>query len=360
MGGKVNQTLIVAAAATGEVGLVDGAPATRIKIMPIGELPMRGPAFGGAGPYRVRDRAHAEQIVAATRDFFGEADMPADFDHQMAFAVKPGVGGQAKAAAWIKPANITAEDDGIYANQVEYTAAAAQALSAREYRYISPLFTVADNGDVAMIKNFGFVNIGAIRLPAVAAGVSEDHDHMELTALAALLGLAEDATADDVAAAIGSLKTAGKPDTSSIAVAAGLAVDADLPTIAAAVAAMRTGGAPDPTKFVPIEQLESVSAKLTMLTDERAERVVAAAIESGKLAPAAKHWGLDLFKKDEVSFNTWLSHAPQVVAAGAELDERKPNEKRTALTADEIAACDASGISHADYLAAINGSEVAA
>ncbi len=75
-------------AAAVEVDMIDGAPARRVKLLPMGQIAMRD----GRGPYRIRDKAHAEQIVDATRKFFGSADMPADRDHQMLHAVKAGVG----------------------------------------------------------------------------------------------------------------------------------------------------------------------------------------------------------------------------------------------------------------------------
>ncbi|PTS73805.1 hypothetical protein DBR17_17800 [Sphingomonas sp. HMWF008] len=339
-------------AAASEIPLVNGAPARRVKLLPIGAIAMRD----GRGPYRIRDRAHAEQVVAATRTWLGTADLMFDYDHQALYAPKPGVGGKAIASGWVKPASLSVEDDGIYA-EVDWTAAATAALTAREYRYVSPTFLAAkDGGDVIQLKNAALVNIGAIDLPAVAAALDDPSantgDSMELTALAALLGLGADATAEQVAAAIGELKKPGVP--ANIAVAAGLAETATVEEVAAAIGAMKSGAAPDPTKFVPIEQLSQVNARVAVLEGDRAQSVVAAAIQSGKLAPAAKAWGIDYFKKDPDGFNTMLGVSPTIVAAGEQLGERKPGEKFTALTADEVAACAAIGRSHEDFLKAKN------
>ncbi|CAN5361361.1 phage protease [soil metagenome] len=369
MGGVENRLALVAVAAaaavapgavqavacSAEIELIDGKVPTRIKLLPMGAIEMRD----GRGPYRIRDMAHAQQVVAATQAFFGSADMPGDRDHQMLHAVKPGVGGTAPATAWVKTANLTAEADGIYANDVTWTDAAAAQIEAREYRYISPLFMAAkDGGDVIHLKNFALVNIGAIDLPAIAASLDDstkEENHMELTALAALLGLAADSTAEQVAAAIGDLKKA-PASTSAIAIAAGLAETAGVEEIAAAVTTLKAAGEPDPAKYVPLSQFTDVTAQLGKLNGERAEREVAAAMAPGvgKVTPAMKAWALDYFVKDEAGYKSWLAAAPQIVAAGSILEDRKPGEQCTTLTADEVAACAAIGMSHEDFLKAKN------
>ncbi len=350
MGGTSNKLVQVAAAAT-EVALVDGAPSTRVKLLPVGEIRLRD----GRGPFRLRDKAHAEQVIAATRDWLGSADFNFDYDHQVR-AVGQGKGGAAVAAGWVKPANLIATEDGIYADPVEWTVVAAAKLSAREYRYVSPLFMVApDSGDVIHLKNSSLVNVGAIDLPAIAAGLSEEADQMDLTAIAAALGLAATATVEEIAAAIGELKAA-KPATSTIAIAAGLAETAGIEEIAAAVATIKAAGAPDPAKFVPIAVFEDTTRQLGILTADRATREVAAAMtgDDARITPAMKDWAIDYFKSNEAGFRKWLAAAPVVVAAGAQLGDRKPAEKATTLTADEIAACEMTGTSHEVFLAAKN------
>jgi phage I-like protein len=356
MGGVSDKIVTVAAAAT-EVPVDGATPLRHIKILPIGEIRLRD----GRGPYRIRDRAHAEQVVAATRQWLGTLDFNFDYNHGEVAAAKQN-GATSEASGWTKPADLTVEDDGIYAD-VDWTVDASAAIAAKKYRYLSPLFVArppADGGDVIHLKNAALVNIGAIDLPAVAAGLSEENDQMDLAALLALLGLKPDASPEVIAAAVTEMKTkaTAAPSTSSIAIAAGLADSATVEEIAAAVTTIKAAGAPDPTKFVPIEQLQSVTTQLNVLATDRAEREVAAAIECGKLAPAAKPWGLEYFQKDEAGFKKWLGVAPVVVAAGAVVDEVKPGAKRTSLTADEVAACDMTGTSQDDYLKMLNGETV--
>jgi len=335
----------VLASAAAPIDLVDGAAPDRVKILPMGEIKLRD----GRGPYQLRDQAHAEQVIANTRTYLGSLDFSFDYNHAVTVA-----GSDAKASGWCSAADLSAEADGIYANNVQWTPRGRQALEDREYRYISPLFVAAgvkDGGDVIHLKNASLVIIGAIDLPAVAAGVSGEEHAMDLAKLLALLGLPADAPEETVAAAIANLK--GSTSIAAIAAAAGLAENATAEEVAAGVASLKSAGAPDPTKFVPIEQLQQVSGQLTVLTDERAEREVAAAISSGKLAPAAKGWGLDYFKKDEAGFRTWLNVAPVVVAAGADVTG-KPAAS-TSLTAEEVAAAALSGLTHEEMLAAKNG-----
>lgn len=339
---------IVIAAAT-EVALVDGVPARRVKLLPIGKIVLRD----GRGPYMIRDKAHAEQVVAATRAFLGSADFNFDYDHQVAFAAKPGVGGTAVAAGWVKPADLTVQDDGIYAD-VDWTAAATQKLVAREYRYLSPLFMAAKSGEVLRLTNAALVNIGAIDLPAIAAGFSNDGDTMDLTAIAAALGLPATATVEDIAAAATAVKAkADAPATSMIAVAAGLAADATVEQIAASVTSLKAGQV-DLSAYVPLTVVKPMQDQLKKLSSDRLKKQVGDLIAAGVVMPEKEQATLEWFEKDEVAASAFFKDMPAIVQPGALLDGRKPSTKFTTLSADEVAACEMTGMSHEDFLAAKN------
>lgn len=330
---------IIAIAAASELSLVDGKAPVRVKLLPIGTIAMRD----GRGPYLVRDREHAEQIVAATREWLGTADMMFDYDHQALYAPRPGVGGQAVAAGWIKPASLTVEDDGIY-GEAEWTELAAARLEAREYRYVSPTFMAAKaDGSVIHLKNAALVNIGAIDLPAIAAGLTENDD-MNLSAIAAALGLAADATVEQIAAAIGELK---KPATGALAVAAGLAESASVEEIAAAIADLKTN-------YVPKSVVEPMRDQLKTLNAERLGKKVDELVAAGVVIPAKRAETLAWFEKDEVAASAFFKDMPAIVTPGADPAKKVPGEKFTSLTADEIAACEMTGMSHEDYLKAKN------
>jgi phage I-like protein len=336
-----NHHQIVAAAAT-EVMVVDGVPAQRVKLLPIGSIAMRD----NRGPYRIVDAAHAQRIVDATKSWLGGADFNFDYGHSVQRDQA------AIAAGWAKADSLNVEADGIYAS-VEWTEAAGQRIAAREYRYLSPLFLAAKSGEVLQLKNAALVNIGAIDLPAIAAGLSGEDEDMSFALIAAALGLAATATEQECVAAAASLKATvdTAPSTSTIAIAAGLAEAASVEEIAASVTALKSGQV-DPTKYVPVEQVTAVNTRLATLEGERAEREVAAAIKGGKLVPALKTWGLNLFKTNEQGWTDFVGAAPVVVAAGTELPA-PPGSGAAAdtLSAEEVAACAALGMSEEVFLA---------
>lgn len=334
---------IIAIAAASELALVDGEAPSRVKLLPIGKVEMRD----GRGPYLVADQAHAQDIVAATREWLGSADMMFDYDHQALYAPRPGVGGQAIAAGWIKADSLTVEADGIYAT-VEWTDAAASRLKAREYRYVSPAFMAAkSDGRVIHLKNAALVNIGAIDLPAIAAGLNEESELMDLTAIAAALGLGADATVEQIAAAIGELKKAGKDaGTSAIAVAAGLAEGASVEEIAAAITDLKTN-------YVPKSVVEPMRDQLKLLNGERLGKKVDELVAAGVVMPAKRAETLAWFEKDEVAATAFFKDMPAIVTPGAD-PAKKVTEKFTSLTADEVASCEMTGMSQEAYLKAKN------
>lgn len=76
------------------------------------------------------------------------------------------------------------------------------------------------------------------------------------------------------------------------------------------------GTPPDPAKYVPIAQVEALQADVKKLqsdqADGKAETLVTAAVEAGKLAPALKDWGLDLARKDPEKFEAFTASAPEL------------------------------------------------
>lgn len=341
--GKIRQAIGIVAAA--EVGMEHGAPARRVKLLPVGRIEMRD----GRGPFLIRDLAHAQAIVAATQKWLGGADFNFDYDHQTAFAVRPEIGGTGVAAGWTSAASLTAEADGIYANDIEWTAAAEAKLAAREYRYISPLFRVLPSGEVERLRNAALVNVGGIDLPAIAAGLSEEDDPMDLTAIAAALGLAATATVEEIAAAAADLRAKA----SAIAVAAGLAAGASAEDIAASVVTLKARAEkPDLSGYVPASLVEPMKAELQTLKAERLKGKVDALVSAGVVPPAKHKATMDWFLTDEVAASAYFADMPALIQPGAQmgggkLDQDDPDK----LTADEIAACASLGIGQDVFLA---------
>ncbi|RWE48548.1 MAG: hypothetical protein EOS79_08420 [Mesorhizobium sp.] len=352
---------------------VDGEGDIWLQLVPAGTFTGRN----GQGPWTTGDKASMEQIAANTRQLAGSTEPVIDYDHQAIFGAVPGVGGKAPAAGWIKELKV--RDDGIY-GRVEWTAAAATAIKAKEYRYLSPVFFhEKTSGRVLAIRMAGLTNTPNLDLVAVAAsalfnvnnetgasmdkilaalglakGTNEDgvvaaiNSHLtSSTAIAKAAGLTETAKPEEVLTAINSLVT----DRTKFAKAAGLAETAKADDIVTAVQSAFAGAKPDPTKFVPIEQVTAlqndVKEMQKTLIGDKAEEAVNTAIKDGKLAPALKDWGLDLYKTDPKKFETFTGSAP-VLTKTQLVTPNKTGAAGETLTEAQLAVCSQLGIKPED------------
>lgn len=338
------------------VPMADGAVAKRFRIVPFGSFSGRD----GRGPWQLRDKAHAERVIAATKAFLNGVDLLVNYDHQSEFSAVPGVGGLAKAAGWVSPDTLEVGNDGIYAT-ADWTAPAEAALQAREYRYYSPHFR-ADKatGELTRIVNIGLTNSPNIEVSALAsqeAGAFNEGSPMKKIAMllsaSALTALGLKADSEDEAAinAIDTLvENAGKDAAvlASVRTKFKLADDAGEEAVLAAIATAATPGEPDPAKYVPIDALKDVQAKLGQLHEDKVLAAVDAAIEEGKLTPAQKDWAVKLGKQDIAELNSFLATAPAF--KGGKVIEGNPETRKTALTEEEAAICSMMGVKPEDYL----------
>jgi phage I-like protein len=326
-----------------------GTPKSRIKLLPIGVINCRDGRV-----FRVDDLAHAEAVVAASVANAGNCDIPIDFDHQLVTA--PKAGGQAPASGWITA--LSAEPDGIWAN-VTWTEDGFARLSARAYRYISPAMRHDKSGRVLRIDHAGLVNEPAItELPAVAATSSETENlNVDLTQIAAALGLPATATMEDILAAITGMKPdameaakaksamAAAATLASAATALGLGADADASALATAAVAAITAAA-DPAKNPLAAVVDTLRGELATLSAERRDRVIADAVSAGKLSPAMVPWARDYLAKDAAGFDAWLATAAVIVTPGETLADPLATAGTAAgLTAAELAIASAMNLS---------------
>ena len=329
----------------------------------------------GRGPFVVGDTATMSRIVANTQAHRGSTELLVDYDHQNIFGAVPGVGGTAKAAGWVKELQVRA--DGIW-GRIEWTEAAASAIKAGEYRYLSPVFFAErkDGGRVLALQSVTITNTPNFDLVAVAAssllnlpttengesmdkilaalglpaGTTEDNVVVAITAmkssgiaLAKAAGLADAAKTDDVLAAV----TAAFSDRKTIAQAVGLKPEATGAEIVTAAQSAMKGGAPDPTKYVPIQMVTELQASVKTLQDtmsaNSAEEAVGAAITAGRLAPAQKEWALAYHKANPAAFKTFVDGAP-VLTASQLRTQKKEGAAEGELDATQLAVCSAMGI----------------
>lgn len=240
-----------------------------VHLMPAGIFTARD----GRGPWAVDD---AKGVIAASVEHASGRPIAVDYDHQIDNAAKNGQ--PAPAAGWIN--RMEARADGIW-GLIEWTAAAAEHLSRREYRFISPVFTFTPDNKVQSIIRAGLTNAPALTLTALATeSTNMDPTAELLSQIRKLLGLAESATAAEITAAIGDLLSA------------------------------RTSAVPPIDQFVPIATLRAVTAELQKfrhgVSVEHASTVVNAAVTSGRLPPALKAWGIELCQVNKPAFDNFV------------------------------------------------------
>ncbi len=331
-----------------------------VQLLPPGTITSRD----GRGPYRLDD---PHGVIESTLAHQKGVPLPIDYDHQLLYSAKNGQ--PAPAAGWITEMEV--RGSGIW-GRVEWTEAAAAHLSAREYRYLSPVFNyLRHDGTVTRIECAALTNIPNLELTALASRLDtnggEDMDlNQFLAMLASALGMTGTPTPEAVAAHVKDVLGAGKAKETALneavvglrtglglaadakpeAVVAhaktlkeqhlalsglftglardfGLAADAKPEAVAAHAKTLKGagGGGTDPARFVPMEQFQAVAGRLSALetdrTRERVTAVVAHAKGAGKLAPAMEGWATDYASKDLAGFESWANAAPVVVAPGA-------------------------------------------
>ncbi len=185
-------------------------PTVRVQLSPFGDFILRD---GGkrSGTVQRCNRAAFEAMVANWKAD-GERDILVDVDHASA------TGGSTEAAAWAK--NLRVEDDGLCAD-FELTPRGRELVEGKCYRFVSPGWTLADDGTPVALCSVALTNRPNLPVKPVvnaddAGGRDPDDPNnetkgnpaMDLKKIAAALGLPETATEDEVIAAIASMKDA--------------------------------------------------------------------------------------------------------------------------------------------------------
>jgi phage I-like protein len=242
-----------------------------------------------------------------------------DYEHaQDKLAVN---GKEAPAGGWVEAMELRG---GAIWGRVDWTPRAAKAIAAREYRFISPVFTYSPDGEVQALIGASLVNRPNFVMTALNA-----QEFPMLKEIAAALGLAETATAPEIVTAIGALKVA-------------TALNAEQPDLA---------------RFVPRADYElalnrATTAEARIAADGKAahEAKITAAIEgavhAGKVAPASKDFylaacstaeGLAAFEKFVASAPSAFNEIVNPATGGAGADQ-------VALNAEQLAVAKALGL----------------
>ncbi|WP_153116030.1 phage protease [Rhodocyclus tenuis] len=337
---------IAIAALAAELPVSAGQPPAEFRLFPAGrfrsvdgrpERPAKGWLMDARVAARLIDAAKARK-----------SDYVIDYEHQTLHAAKNGQ--PAPAAAWFHDLEWR-EGDGLYCVTPTWTAAAAAHVAAREYRYVSPVFTWdKDTGEVLKLLHGALVNDpgidGLTDFSALRAfgpeGSTHGGDDMDLLEkLLGALGLPADADAETGLATVTALKAkAGKAD-----------------ALTTEVAALKAS-APDPARFVSVETMRAlqteVAALKTQLQGGEVDGLVKTALAESRLLPAQETWARELGGKDVAALKSYLGTVtPNPALAGKTQTEGKgagSRDEATTLSVVELAVCKATGTSAEDFL----------
>jgi phage I-like protein len=347
-------------------------PPEWIELIPAGEFKGRD----GRGPFRL---TNPKKVIGATRELQMDAGLPIDYDHATDFGAPEGR--PAPAAGWICGFD---ERDGSLWGKVEWTAHGAEAVAMREYRYISPVFEYAENGDVVRLLRAALTNNPNLFLTAISSrngnrqvesgkGIrrtgQEDSRYMNAFAneVRKLLGLVDESTPEESLAAIAELVKESE--------ARGMRADngADHETPEEAHSA---GTLADAARYVPVAKFEEVLTELNRLQAargrEQAEKTVDNAMRDGRLSPSQRDWAISYCQADPSGFARFIANqSPLLTIAAAGRTEipgsrslqfnRRPDEvgvnERAAvgLSSVEGAICARLGIKPREYAARKSG-----
>ena len=262
-----------------------------------------------------------------------------DYDHRSHFM--PDDGGSQKAAGWMT--SFEARNGALWA-KVEWTATAASKISDREYRYLSPEFKVSfKTNEVTNLLAAALVNRPALNLVALAqSNPKTDHPENEeimKNEIAKALGLKEDATQEEILAAVQKKDDEHKTQLASI------------------TAKAKT---PSTDDFMPRADYDATlaraqTAETKLKTAEEAgfkdevNTVLAQAVKDGKITPGSKdHYTALCGDKDQLAKVVEAIGASPAIVSGSGITG-KPDADKSHLTAEEKSIVASLGISEDDF-----------
>lgn len=331
-----------------------GAPEI-VKLLPLGHVSTK------KGDFEVDEESFT--AMKAQMQQHG-VDIVIDYEHQTLKDI------QAPAGGWIKELVL---QDGAIAAKVEWTETARQYLKNKEYRYLSPVVLVNKDNRATMLHSAALTNTPAIDgmfpiINSVGLEDYEDDDNEEggdknmnelLKKIAAILGLGEEATEEEVMQKLGEalneakqLKEAAsqkQPEEEGKVVAnkvvcglLGLEAGAKTDDVAAAIMALK-----QPKGFVPETELRALKEKIER---KEADDAVLVALKAGKIAAAQKDWATEYALKDPDGFKAFVEKAPQVVPMG-EIGVEPDGGKAPQQTSEEtLKICKILGVSEEDII----------
>jgi len=315
-----------------------------IQLLPAGEFrAVDGrPANMSAAANWVLDANNANELIAAAAARTNPAVI--DYEHQTLLKEKNGQ--PAPAAGWFKQLEFR-DGVGLFATDVEWTPAAAQAIADGEYRYISPVIRFDQTSGrvtgllMAALTNYaGIDGMQAASLAAMSSHFFNEDDQSDqsnqeatmknlLAILFANLKLDANATEDQAIAALKQMTDKANETATA------------LTSLSAQVESLKSAQ-PDPTKFVSIDVVKELQTSLSALnatvTKSEVDKVLDAARAAGKVLPAMESHLREMGNKDLAALNAFVATLPAIAAlTGTQTSGAAPAQNGTAaLTSAEL------------------------
>lgn len=288
-------------------------------------------------------------------------DVVIDYEHQTLNSAENGK--EAPAAGWIKGTSLEwREGEGLFATPVDWTERGAGYIQAKEYRYLSPVFSYdTQTGAVLDLLHIGLTNYPAIDnlqpLQALAAArfqsaskavpTTEEHSTVNREQLIQHLRLSTDASDEDIQTALTNLRS--KADSAT-----------ELET---ALAAAKTAQV-DPSTHVPLAAFEALKGEVVALKSSRVsdevDSLISAGLADGRLLTVQESWARDLGSRDVAALKGYLEKTPAIAALRGQ--QTTSNQVALPSTTEELnpealVVCKQLNVSPADYLVTLKGEQ---
>lgn len=299
----------------------------------------------GTVPFRWADGTQAEflftpedaqEVIRRVR----VPELPIDYEHR---SQTPVDNGPVPAAGWFQ---LEARPDGLWAVNVRWTETAARLLRAGEYRYWSPVFWEED-GHIRQLDMIGLTNQPATvdQMPLVA---SASGDPMRERVIQ-LLGLAQEATDEQIEAALAELQRQASQLEQARALLAEAGITAEIGSDQAHGQAM--AAAANALLAARVGELEAELATLrSQLLDSEAQATIDAALSEGRIHAASREYWLERYRQNPRAVRAHLaSLRPGHAVPTAPLTQR--TVPANPLSEIERAIIAQTGVSEEAYLA---------
>ena len=268
-----------------------------------------------------------QQIVATLNR--QAIDMVIDYEHSTILAKTNG--SPAPAAGWCDSGSFEyVAGVGICSTAWKWTERAADQIAAKEYRYLSPVFSYAKTGEVLSVLHAALTNTPALDTLPEALLVAAAQDFFaqnpqestlmdELLAfLRMMLGLPLSATAEEIMAELAKLQGQIQEKT-GVSIAANSQNLFDMLSNVESQIAALSQAMPDPSKFVPIGVVSALHAQIATMTQSaksnEVEELITAALSDGRLL-GEEHvaWARSLGAANSDALKAHLDATPKIAA----------------------------------------------